>query len=198
MSSETTGAGPPDTTELILAEVSFLRRRALNLTRNSSEADDLVQETLMRAYRARKRFEPYSSMRSWLVVIMQRFFLTRVLARKRRRTDSATDLDLNLDFKVDDQDEQASDRSILSLHEAKDAKAFAGSAVAQGLDSSTMRALVRVQDAYREPFLLFSLRGMSYAEIAQLLQIPVGTVMSRIHRARLWLRKELDRKSLSA
>jgi RNA polymerase sigma-70 factor, ECF subfamily len=162
------------TTDKILVERPFLRRLALRLVGKHDDADDLVQETMLRAYRARDRFRTGSSMRAWLATILRRLFLTAAYTDQRRRTGTDTDLGEPLGGLQD------------TGEVARDGVAY--DAALEQVDDRVRRAFVRLPDAYRTPFVLFALDGLTYTEIASRLAIPVGTVMSRIHRARSRLR----------
>ncbi len=164
-------------TERILAEQPFLYRLASRLARRAADADDLVQETLLRAYGARERFQTGTSMRAWLATILRRLFLTSAIKTKRRATQ--TDTDSGDVLHLAGQDLPAS-ALPLSYEQALD-----------HVDDELKRALDRVPATYRRPFVMFALDGLSYAEIAEQLAIPVGTVMSRIHRARQRLKAGL-------
>lgn len=166
------------TTERILVEEPFLARLARRLTRKDADAEDLVQETMLRAYRARDRFETGTSMRAWLATILRRLFVTASLKETRRRTHADSDLGEPIAF-----------RSVEPI--SHEVAAGAGhDAALEHVDDRVRRALGKLPDTYREPFVLFALDGLSYAEIASHLAIPVGTVMSRIHRARTRLKDE--------
>jgi RNA polymerase sigma-70 factor, ECF subfamily len=160
------------TTDRILGEQPFLHRLALRLVRRTDQAEDLVQETMLRAYRSRDRFEDGTSIRAWLATILRRLFLTMAYRDQRRRTSTDTDLGdpirlLSTSGEVPDlPTEAAYDRAL------------------DHVDDQVRRAFVRMPDAYRTPFVLFALDGLTYAEIAMRLHVPIGTVMSRIHRAR--------------
>jgi len=164
-------------TERILAEELFLSHLALRLSRRRADADDLVQETLLRAYNARDRFQAGTSMRAWLATILRRLFLTAAIKAKRRATQTDTD---------------AGDVIQLSGAIARSASpTLTYEEALEHVDDGLKRALVRLPATYRVPFVMFALDGLSYAEIALSLRIPVGTVMSRIHRAREGLKTRL-------
>lgn len=165
------------TTDRILVELPFLRRLAIKLSHRGHDADDLVQETMLRAYRARHRFETGTSMRAWLATILRNLFLTATYTERRRRTSTDTDLGDPIPTLVET-GEVAEHVNPASFENAM-----------ENVDDKVRRAFVRLPDTYRAPFVLFALDGLSYAEIAGRLAIPVGTVMSRIHRARLRLRE---------
>jgi RNA polymerase sigma-70 factor (ECF subfamily) len=169
-----TGLG---TTDRILGEQPFLHRLALRLVRRPDQADDLVQETMLRAYRSRDRFEDGTSIRAWLATILRRLFLTTAYRDQRRRTSTDTDLGDPI-------------RLLSSSGEVPDLPTDAAyDRALDHVDDRVRRAFVRMPDAYRTPFVLFALDGLTYAEIAMRLRVPIGTVMSRIHRARQRLKE---------
>jgi len=158
-------------TDLILAEEESMRRRARRMTRCEADADDLVQETVLRAFRARDRFMPGSSMSAWTSTIMRRVVLTDAMRAKRRATRNDTDAGEPL--------ERAPDTTF----ERADAPPTYARLV-ERLDDRVKRALDQVPEYCRTPFLLSVVGELSCAEIASRLGVPEGTVMSRIHRAR--------------
>ena len=172
-----TGASDDAVTRSILAERPFLDRLALRLSRRRADADDLVQETFLRAYRARDRFRRGTSMRAWLATILRRLFLTQLATRKRRGTHTDTD-----------------SGDLLARRRADDgylAPTPTRARLVEQIDDRLVRAVRSVPEPYREPFELFALDGLAYGDIAHRLGIPVGTVMSRIHRARSRIRERL-------
>ena len=164
-------------TERILSEQPFLQRLALRLARRSADADDLVQETILRAYNARDRFQAGTSMRAWLATILRRLFLTGAIKAKRRGTQTDTD---------------AGDVILLSGATAPaDARVLTYEETLEYVGDDLRAALERLPETYRRPFVMCALDGLAYAEIAEQLRIPVGTVMSRIHRARQRMKARL-------
>lgn len=168
-----------ETVELILGEETRLRGLARRLARRRSDADDLVQETLLRAYRARGRFQPGTSVRAWTTTIMRRVFITDSIRDQRRGVRTETDARRRLDS-------AAAPRSRTGVDPALDVRALGDE-----LDDAVKRALDRVPEVYRTSFFLAVVRDLSSEEIAKRLRIPPGTVQSRIHRARERLRAEL-------
>jgi RNA polymerase sigma-70 factor (ECF subfamily) len=163
-------------TSLILAEESRLFRTAMRLARCEADALDLVQSTLMRAYRARRRFKPGTSIRAWTSTIMRRVFLTDVIRAKRRATKPDSDaLALVIGRPWRPEDEQPTSMGRL----------------VEGLDGRTRRALERLPKYYREAFLLSVVEELSCADVARRLGVAEGTAMSRIHRARERLKSDL-------
>lgn len=166
-------------TELILAEESHLRRAARRLARCEADADDLVQDTLLRAFRARDRFQPGTSVRAWTTTILRRVFLTAVVRNKRRRLETDTDSGSPLA------------RTPGTAAPASSTQSPTLPVLLEQVEDSVRRALRRVPELYRTPFLLSVIDELSCSEIAQRLGVPEGTVMSRIHRARERLKRDL-------
>ncbi|NUS44440.1 MAG: sigma-70 family RNA polymerase sigma factor [Mycobacteriaceae bacterium] len=151
-------------------EIDILHRVARTLTRQPSDADDLVQETLLRAYRSVPDFDGRHP-RAWLLTILRN-------ADRNRRRDAKQEL-------LDDPDE------ILELAVAElntPETRFLDAA----LDPAIAHAVHRLPAAQAATLALVDLEGMSYAEAAAVLRVPVGTVMSRLSRARAWLRTQLN------
>jgi RNA polymerase sigma-70 factor (ECF subfamily) len=167
------------TVSLILAEETRLRRVATRLTRCAADADDLVQDTLMRAFRARRRFQPGTSIRAWTTTILRRVFLTDTLRSKRRRLETDTDSGEPLE-RTPGTTSPASRDATLTLE-----------ALSERLEDPVKRALERVPDVYRTPFLMSIVESLTCAQIARRLGVPDGTVMSRIHRARESMKRDL-------
>jgi len=143
-----------------------LRRYALALTGNREAADDLTQDALERAWRKRALWQPGTDLRAWLFTVMHNVYINGV--RSTRATESL------------DEEGPAAD-AVHSLQ--------AGSAADGGVVLSELRdALVQLAPEQREVVLLVGLEQMSYAEAAAVLDVPIGTVMSRLARARERLR----------
>jgi RNA polymerase sigma-70 factor, ECF subfamily len=167
------------TTSLILAEEPFLLRLAQRYAGRHADAEDLVQETMARAWVARGRFAPGTCVRAWLAVILRRLYLTGAMKDKRRSTRTNTDAD------------EPIDRITVIKSYFGDASVPEYASVLQHVDERMTNAIGQLPDHYRIPILLFALEGLTYAEIGERLRIPVGTVMSRVHRARIRLQATL-------
>jgi len=167
--------------DLILREESRLRRIARRLTRCEADAEDLVQDTLLRAFHARERFEIGTSIRAWTRTILRRVFLTGAERARRRRMETDTDAGGPLATK--------SDRGAAALVDAP----LPYETLVERLEDPVKRALERIPEIYRTPFLLAVVEDLSYDEISRRIEVPQGTVMSRIHRARRALRRDLAR-----
>lgn len=168
---------PAEIAKLILGEEEHLRRVARRLARCDADIEDLVQDTLLRAYRARDRFPPGTSIRAWVTTILRRVFLTGAIRTKRRGLETDTD-------------------AGEPLERTPSPPSFSGETptlaqIVDDLDDDVKHALDKVPEIYRVPFYLSVVEELSYADIARRLGVPEGTVMSRIHRARERLKKDL-------
>jgi RNA polymerase sigma-70 factor (ECF subfamily) len=151
-----------------------LYRTALGLTGETSSAEDLVQETLLRAFRAYPTFERGTNFRAWIFRI-----LTNAHINEYHRKGRAP---LLSDFA--EAEPAAEDESpYLSVDDVE--------RLGDQLGDSAKRALEKVPPEFRVPFLLSTFEKLRYKEIAEVLGIPLGTVMSRLFRARKILRQEL-------
>jgi RNA polymerase sigma factor (sigma-70 family) len=149
--------------EQTLTHVAALRRYARLLTGDAHRADDLVQDTLERACAKWALWQPGGALRGWLMTLMHNLYLNQ---RRDHRDDDAA-------LPLDDAPE-AGHEPLAPLGDRIDLQ----------------RALDALPPAWREVLLLVTVEEYSYAEAAEILQVPVGTVMSRLHRAREALRRE--------
>ena len=153
---------------------------ALRMTRNPADAEDLLQETMLRAYRAFDRFEPGTNLKAWLFRILTNAYINTY--RKRQREPLKVSADELGDF---DLYQQLKDRDSEFGRSAE-------SHVLDGLlDSDIVDALDELPEQFRLAVLLSDLEGFSYAEIAEIMDVPMGTVMSRLHRGRKALQQRL-------
>ncbi len=177
-----TVAQPPEVrdkafAEFVLPEVKILLRVAMTLTAQSADAEDLVQDTLLRAYRAIDRFDGEHP-RAWLLTIMRRAEINR---HRRRRPHLLDDPDADLDRLT------AAD-AVASPEEE---------VVSEGFDEVVGAALAALPDKHQQVVRLVDIGGLSYAEAAEVLDVPEGTVMSRLHRARKRIRTQLAAAGLA-
>jgi RNA polymerase sigma-70 factor (ECF subfamily) len=149
----------------MLPHLRSLFGAAYRMTGNAHDAEDLVQETFLRAHRAFDRFAPGSNARGWLHTILHR--VRTDAFRKRRRRPPTVELTGEGPATAPPQDALASGREDLE------------------------RALGALPEVFRTAVVLRDVEELSYAEIAEVLDVPVGTVMSRIHRGRTLLREAL-------
>ena len=154
---------------------------ALRMTRNPSDAEDLVQETYLKAYRAFGSFQEGTNLKAWLYKILTNTFINSYRSRKRRPEQT----------ELDDVEELYLFRRLGGL----EAAAAGRSAEEEVLDLFTEGEIKDAMEALPEQFrmavLLADVEGFSYKEIADILDIPIGTVMSRLHRGRRALQKML-------
>src|SRR5215471_5496913 len=174
-------ADPAGFAELAMPYMSALYAAALRMTRNPSDAEDLVQETYLRAYRGFEGFQEGTNLKAWLYRILTNTFINTYRAKKRRP--EQTELDDVEDFYLY--------RRLGGL-EAADANRSTESEVLESIpDDEVKAALESIPEQFRMAVILADVEGFSYKEIADILDVPIGTVMSRIHRGRRALQKEL-------
>ncbi|MHB0928127.1 MAG: sigma-70 family RNA polymerase sigma factor [Candidatus Nanopelagicales bacterium] len=152
---------------------------AMRFTSNPTEAEDLVQDTMMKAYKAFNQYQDGTNLKAWLFRIMQNTFISDY--RKKRREPLLTSTDDMEDWQVSRMESNA--RTALPSAEE---------VVLDKLpDGDVLDALKALPDEFRTAVYLADVEGFSYAEIAEIMHTPTGTVMSRIHRGRKRLRESL-------
>jgi RNA polymerase sigma-70 factor, ECF subfamily len=168
---------PGEFEQVALVHLDTLYQTALRLTRSRAEAEDVVQETFLRAFRAFDRFNPGTNCRAWLFTILRNVFLNT----RRGRGHEVADPD-----------------GVAASEAVESATTFSFSAqnpeeefFQTVLHGDVDRALKTVPLVYREAVILADLEGLSYKEVADVLGCPVGTVMSRLSRGRGLLRRAL-------
>ena len=156
---------------------------ALRYTRNPSDAEDLVQEAFAKAYAAFHQFEPGTNLRAWLYRILTNTYINSY--RKQQRQPQQVSADADWD---------GEDGGDFSLYDriAEATQAPAEVEVLRHLaDDEVKQALAQLPDQFRMAVYLADVEGFSYAEIADIMGTPIGTVMSRLHRGRAALQKAL-------
>ena len=156
-----------------LASLDSLYRAALRLTRVPADAEDLVQETYLKAFRSVDRFEPGTNLRAWLFTILHNTARNRI--RDRARDTVAVDSEFV---------EQAADAPAPGGRSAGAAETPESLLLRETLTPELQAAIDALPDAFRQAVWLRDVEEFSYAEIAEMLSIPIGTVMSRISRGR--------------
>lgn len=159
---------------------------AYRMCGQASTAEDLVQEALLRAYQAFDRFEPGTNFRAWVVRILTNIFINNY--RRRAYTEQSMD-PADLPPKVAPVESSESELTGVSAEDF--GKAGDLGKLRDQLGEAAVAALEKVPQDYRIVFLMSCLCDLSYAEISKSLEIPMGTVMSRLYRARAILRREL-------
>jgi RNA polymerase sigma-70 factor (ECF subfamily) len=154
---------------------------ALRMTRNQPDAEDLLQETYLRAYRGFDRFTEGTNLRAWLFRILTNTYINTYRAKQRRpvETDLADVEDLYLYRRLGSLD------AVLASRSAED------QLIDLFTDDEVKQALEDLPENFRIPVLLADVEGFSYKEIADMLDIPIGTVMSRLHRGRKAMQRAL-------
>lgn len=166
-----------------LPHLDAVYRFALRLTRSESEAEDLVQDTFLRAYRAWDQYTPGTKAKSWLFTICRNAFL-RTRERDTRRDELVTEAARS--------DSDAGDRIFESPIFAGDADYDPEGEFFRGLvDDEILDAIDGLPDDFREAVVLSDLEGMSYHEVSNVLDVPLGTVKSRLFRGRKMLQEAL-------
>ena len=154
---------------------------ALRMTRNAADAEDLVQETYLRAYRGFGSFQAGTNLKAWLYRILTNTFINRYRAAQRRPDE--TDLDEVEDFYLY--------RRLGGLEGARASRSAEDELLDVLTEGEVREAVESLPEQFRLAVLLADVEGFSYKEIAEILDIPIGTVMSRLHRGRRALQKRL-------
>jgi RNA polymerase sigma-70 factor (ECF subfamily) len=154
---------------------------AMRMTRNASDAEDLVQETYLKAYRAFGSFEQGSNLKAWLYKILTNTFINAY--RSKRRRPEVLD--------IEDVEDLYLYRRLGNFGPPGSGESAEDAALSHFTDEDVKRALESLPDAFRIAVYLADVEQFSYKEIADITEVPVGTVMSRIHRGRRALQKAL-------
>jgi RNA polymerase sigma-70 factor, ECF subfamily len=153
---------------------------ALRMTRNPADAEDLVQDTMLRAYRAFNRFEPGTNLKAWLFRIMTNAYINTYRKKQREpqkiSQDEVEEFDLYRELK--DHDPQLSETPETIVLDSL-------------VDSDITDAIDALPEQFRLAVILSDVEDFSYAEMAEIMDVPLGTVMSRLHRGRKALQKRL-------
>ncbi|GCE46525.1 RNA polymerase sigma-70 factor (ECF subfamily) [Thermosporothrix hazakensis] len=165
----------------VLAQLDSLYRTALRMTNNQQEAEDLVQETMLKAFRFSNTYRPGTNLRAWLFRILNTSAINRY--RKLATHPTPASLPEGEDFYLYNHIRDLSGQELTQGAEEEVLEKY--------LDEDVYRALMDLPYNFRMPVILADIEGLSYKEIAEALQIPIGTVMSRISRARRQLQKSL-------
>jgi RNA polymerase sigma-70 factor (ECF subfamily) len=154
---------------------------ALRMTRNAADAEDLVQETYLKAYRAFGSFEQGTNLKAWLYKILTNTFINAYRSRRRRPEQT----------EIEDVEDLYLYRRLGGLEAATAGRSAEEEVLDHFTDTDVKEALESLPESFRMTVLLADVEGFSYREIADILDIPIGTVMSRLHRGRRALQKAL-------
>jgi len=168
--------------ELALPHLDALFGFAISLTRNKTEAQDLLQEAYLRAYKSFSSFERGTNIKAWLFRIVKNVFINEY--RKKKRAPESEPIDDYLEFSFYKHAREMG-------REPGDAELTDPSKLEYVLGDEVTHALSELPEEYREAVFLCDVQELSYADIAKVLDIPIGTVRSRLARARGMLQKLL-------
>jgi RNA polymerase sigma-70 factor (ECF subfamily) len=167
--------------EQAMPYMDSLYSAALRLTRNPSDAEDLVQETYLRAYRGFAGFEQGTNLRAWLYRILTNTFINSYRSKKRRPDES----------ELDEVEDLYLYRRLGGLEAATAGRSAEDELLDWFTESEVKDAVEALPEQFRMAVLLADVEGFSYKEIADILDVPIGTVMSRLHRGRKALQRRL-------
>ncbi|MFG2088921.1 MULTISPECIES: sigma-70 family RNA polymerase sigma factor [unclassified Spirillospora] len=153
---------------------------ALRMTRNPADAEDLVQDTYARAYSSFRQFKEGTNLRAWLYRILTNNFINEYRKKQRRPVQSAGE---------DIEDWQLAEAAS---HTPAGLKSAETTALERLPDSEVKQALADLPEEFRLPVYFADVEGFAYKEIAEIIGVPMGTVMSRLHRGRHRLRAQLE------
>jgi RNA polymerase sigma-70 factor (ECF subfamily) len=166
---------------LVAPLLDSMYRTALRMTRNTDDAEDLVQETCLKAFRYFDRFEEGSNIKAWLFKILTNLFINRY--RKQAKEPKRVEYDESEDFYLWSQMVKA---GAVSEHHGPEKDLFD-----RMLGGDVTRAIDELPEDFRIVVVMAFIEGLSYEEIAAALDVPMGTVKSRLHRGRKMLQKSL-------
>lgn len=167
--------------ELAMEHMGSLYTAALRMTRNPADAEDLVQETYLKAYRAFGTFQAGTNLKAWLYKILTNTFINSYRSRKRRPEQT----------ELDDVEDLYLYRRLGGLEAAAAGRSAEEEVLEHFTESDVKAAIEALPEQFRMAVLLADVEGFSYKEIADILDVPIGTVMSRLHRGRKALQKAL-------
>ena len=154
---------------------------AMRMTRNAADAEDLVQETYLKAFNAYERFETGTNLKAWMYRILTNSYIN-AYRKKQRRPD---------EYDIDDIEDLYLYRRLGGAESAVLSRSAEDELLEMFGEDEVKLALEDLPEHYRMPILLADVEGFAYKEIAEILDVPIGTVMSRLHRGRKQLQKRL-------
>jgi RNA polymerase sigma-70 factor (ECF subfamily) len=167
-----------------LPQLSHIYTSAFYLTRDKTEAEDLVQETYLRAFRFFNKFQPGTNCRAWLLSILRNLFINRYQQKKREPE--------SVDWEKIDQGYE----SIVEQGEKAERNNPEGLLISRLMDEEVERALRELPEEYRTAIVLVDIEELSYEEAAKVMECAIGTVRSRVSRGRRMLQVALRNYAL--
>ncbi|HVM09744.1 MAG TPA: sigma-70 family RNA polymerase sigma factor [Acidimicrobiales bacterium] len=161
---------------------------AVRMTRNAADAEDLVQETYLKAYRSWHSFKQGTNLKAWLYRILTNTFINSYRSKKRRPEES----------ELDEVEDLYLYRRLGGLEAAQSGRSAEDEVMDLFTDEDVKAAMEALPESFRLAVLLADVEGFSYKEIAEILDVPIGTVMSRLHRGRKALQKALFERGWAA
>ncbi len=174
-------ADQADFAEQAMPFADALYSAAMRMTRHPADAEDLLQETYLRAYRGFGGFREGTNLKAWLYRILNNTYINRYRAKQRRPDE--TDLGEGEDFYLY--------RRLGGLEAAHASRSAEDEVLDLFTETEVKEAIEDLPEQYRLAVLLADVEGFAYKEIAEILDIPIGTVMSRLHRGRKKLQEQL-------
>ncbi len=166
---------------LVIPQLDAMLRTAQRLTKDANDAEDLVQETMLKGLRFFDRFELGSNFKAWIFKILMNAFVNSY--RRKKRQGPTVDMEVASEVAAEENPDPSADIE-LSFAEREEA-------VFELIDDRIKQALLDLPEHLRVVFMLNVLEGLKYREISEILECPVGTVMSRLFRARSMLKERL-------
>ena len=154
---------------------------ALRMTRNKADAEDLVQETFLKGWRAFDSYQQGTNLRAWLFRIMTNTFINKYNSQQRRPQET----------ELDEVEELFLFRRMGAFDQSKMNQSAEDQMLELFTDEEVKNAIESLPETFRIPVLLSDVEGFSYKEIAEMIEVPIGTVMSRLHRGRKAMQKML-------
>lgn len=154
---------------------------ALRMTRNRADAEDLVQETFMKGWRAFESYEQGTNLRAWLFRIMTNTYINKYNAKQRRPDET----------ELDEVEELYLFKRLGAFNQEKINLSAEDQMLELFTDDEVKNALEELPEVFLIPVLMSDVEGFSYKEIAEITDVPIGTVMSRLHRGRKLMQKRL-------
>jgi RNA polymerase sigma-70 factor (ECF subfamily) len=154
---------------------------ALRMTRNRADAEDLMQETFTKAWRAFDSYQQGTNLRAWLFRILTNTYINKYNSQLRKPTET----------ELDEVEELYLFKRLGAFDQSQLSQSAEDQMLEMFTDDEVKNAIEELPESFRIPLLMSDVEGFSYKEIAEILEVPIGTVMSRLHRGRKAMQKML-------